>query len=319
MLFALIFASLFLGSMAHAQEASFFAAGEGLEKFGITLEHQDFGRAQADSANAGLIAIQEERAALSIPIYNSETKTFAITAKGQRTLITRALRFEDRAVSVPEEFGTAEVGVAFGRRTYGTDKLGLSASFGSAGTRLLGNGRTPILTAGMVLDRKQENGNSWIYFVNYSNNRTFLNNIPIPGIAYAWVKPKSRLVVGLPFTFGFWALDPVYVLVVASPFFATLDTSYRFWGPLQVFTNVGWTPRAYQNLVDGSEDRLIYNKKEWALGLRASMGPRGSLTLGYVREFDRSFVLGEGLGEANSSKIRVEGSGGFQVKARATF
>lgn len=307
----LIFALVF-GSIAASAQDAFFTTGEGLEKIGLVLEHQQFAAAGPGTS----LEIQEQRGAVSFPVHKGESSTLALTARGQRTLLNRSLVFADRGVAVPKEFGTVEVGAAYTKKTLTSGRMSVSGTIGAAGTRVLDNGRSPILTANFVLDKPAAEGNSWLYFVNYSNNRTLLNNIPLPGIAYSFNKPTSKIVVGLPFSFLLFRPDPWLFVSVLSPFFATADLGYRVWGPIQIYSSVGWTPRAYQNLVDGSEDRLIYNKKEAALGARAFFGPLGSLSIAYVQEFDRKFLLGRSVSDASSDKIPVDASGGLQLKMR---
>ncbi len=307
----LVTALLSVSSLARSQDA-FFSSGEGLEKIGLIFEQQTY----AAAGPLPSLEIQEQRAAISIPIYRGEMSTWAFTARGQRTVLNRSLAFADRGVSVPKEFGTGEVGAAYTRKTLTSGRMAVNATVGGAGTQIFSNGRTPILTASFVLDKPAENGNSWLYFVNYSNNRTLLNNIPLPGIAYAFKKPTSTIVLGLPFSFILWRPDPWMLVSVISPFVSNVEVAYRFWGPLQLYSGVAWNPRAYQNLVEGSEDRLIYNKKEASLGVRAFLGPKGSLSLAYTQEFDRKFLLGRSVGDASSDKISIESSGGVQLKVR---
>src|SRR5690606_12799452 len=74
----------------------------------------------------------------------------------------------------------------------------MSLSYGSASDRPFKNNRDNTLGANFI---KKFNSN-WFALVNYSNNRNFLNNIPIPGFFY--IKEMSReqtLVFGIPFIF----------------------------------------------------------------------------------------------------------------------
>jgi hypothetical protein len=85
------------------------------------------------------------------------------------------------------------------RRTFGGDKFwSLTGSYGSASDRPFKNSKDGTLSLNYV----QKLGQKWFGILNYSNNRPFLNNIPLPG--FFWVKemrPDRGLIIGFPFIY----------------------------------------------------------------------------------------------------------------------
>ncbi len=305
--------SALLGVDAHAQEMSIL--GGDPAAFVFSIEHQ--GEA-APKSNPDL-SIEEQKASAAIPIYNQGSWTGGIALRGQRTHLGKELRFANRGLQIPQDFATAEAGFFLSHVDESNQRYGLSATYGSAGHRLLDEGRTPIVTSTFSFEKPIEEGRSWIYFLNYSNNRTFWNHVPLPGFAYA-IKEKSRtLILGLPFLFANWRMDPYYVTAIIYPIGAMTEVSWRFWGPMMIYASLGWQPKAYQNLVQVSDERLIYTRKELAAGLRLFAGRKGSLSVGYVWNFDRRLFIGTSLTQVSEDVIDVDDSGGMQIKARASF
>lgn len=282
----------------------------------VSLEHQS---EEAPSSNPGLV-IDRQKAHAGIPLYKKESgSSLNLLVRGERTLLGESLFFSDRNVRTPREFGTAELGLAWHSQAADGARESISGTIGSAGKRLLDNGRSPIFSATYLVEKKKAEGRSWIYVLSYSNNRAFLNNIPLPGIAYVKNEKQYTLVLGLPFLFGNLRVDPWHLSASLSPWSASIDTAYRFYGPLMFYTNVKWQPKAYENLVEDSDDRFIFEKKEWGTGLRAAFGRKGSVSIGYVYNFDRRFMLGESIRDKNSDTIEIGDSGGVQILARGQF
>ncbi len=299
-----------------------------LTVFAMTAQAQDFGAmgggltsgTQLSAEGHALDGLEEGRIGLISTVYRDEQTSFALIGRGERTRLNgRYLRFPKRNVDVPTEFGSADFGFSVNHHSPHENKYGLSATFGSAGTRLLENEYSPIVSATITWERPSIDGRSWIYFVNYSNNRPTFNNIPLPGFAYA-IREKSRtLVFGLPFIFGNWRPDPWMCTVVSSPFVVMSEVGYRVRGPLQVFSGIGWFPRSYQNLVQGSDDRLIFDKKEANAGVRLFLGPQTQISLSYLYSFDRRFMLGESVLEENPDVVKLDDDHGAQLKLKFGF
>lgn len=262
-------------------------------------------------------ALEEQRLSLGIPVYTEALSGLSLTMRGQRARLGESLTFARAGVAIPREFGSADVGLAWSREDLAGNRFSASGSLGATGTRLLANGDSPVVGLNLVWDRKKLD-HSWIYFLNYSNNRTFLNNIPIPGLAYSWQGKSYNAVVGLPFAFFMWRPDPVYLTIALSPFASSVDLGLRFWGPLQAFSSLGWSPRAYQ-LTAGERDRLIYEERLAALGLRAMFGPMGTFSIAFVKAFKRRFLYGEGLTDRDADVLELGDSTGAQIKWRLSF
>jgi len=313
---AVVFALVLLWPVqSQSQEIPFISDGGG-GKTVFSIEHQSD---SAPSSNPELF-IEEQKASLAIPLYNNQKgSTLSFLLRGSRTLVGEDLTFPDRDIEVPREFGTAETGFSWLSKSIDGDSLGFSATYGFAGRRLLDSGLTPIIAATLTLEKQSTDSRSWLFFLNYSNNRVLLNHVPIPGIAYL-IKEKTRFfAIGVPFFFGMWQSDPVYFTLATSPLFVSGEASYRFWGPLLLSANAKWNPKSYQNLVEGSEERLIFDRKEVALNLKAFFGKYGNLSFGYAWNFNRRFLLGRSILDKDANSLSLDDSDGLRFSARLNF
>lgn len=264
------------------------------------------------------LKIEDQRGSLNIPVYTGTESGVSFIARGQRVELGERLQFTAADAEIPKEFGSADLGLSWNKEDLAGNRVGVSATYGRAGTQLLSDGSLPVLAANLIVERKKLD-HSWFYFLSYSNNRTVLNNIPLPGIAYGFRGETYNGVFGIPFAFLMWRPGLFALSAGVSPFGASLDTGLRVIGPLQIFASGGWSPRSYQNLIKGSEDRLIFDKKDLGGGLRVTFGPVASVSVGYFHNFDRRLLLGESLNDEDAEKIEITDSDGLQVKARLAF
>lgn len=308
----LILLASLLATPVFAQEMPFLSGG-GLDAFAFAFEHQ---RSMAPRSDPGL-SFSEQNAKMVVPLYKDSATAGAFTARGTRTEMGEEIEFQESGTKVPRLFGSADFGYSWMTEKLSGDKYGMSASYGDAGTDLFSGDNKPNLAATFFYEDDMVE-TSWVYFITYSNNRTTLNNIPIPGIAYVIKKREYTAAFGLPFLFWNWRPDPWNFTTFASPFGVAGEAAYRFFGPLQTFGSLSWAPKAYQNLVEDEDDRVIFDKKEVDLGFRVSAGRMASLSVAYVYNFDRRFLLGESINDHEES-FSIGDSAGIQAKFKASF
>lgn len=298
-----------LASRAQAQELPFLNPNAA-KAVGVTSEI---------TAVGGPLSVDESRAGFSAPVYVGERSIWNLTARAQSIRLGQALPLADRGVDVPKHFGGADFGLAaqFPREN---SNQGFSASIGSTGRRLFHDGNARAVTATYFHEWKLPSGNARYFLLSYSNNRTLLNGIPIPGFAYAFIKPTYRLIVGAPFFMWMWSPDPWRVQFFASPFSSAVQTAYVVRGPWQIQGSLGWYPRSFQNIVpDEDGERLLFDKKEWSLGGAFQPAPPISISLSYVYDFDRRLFAGQSVGKRRSGAVEIADAGGLQFKLRMAF
>lgn len=301
---------------ARAQEMPFLGGDQG-NPFSFFFDDTHF----MDASGPGnqRVHLNEQRFGMNIPISTDEKTFWNALLRGQRIYIDEKLVIADRGFVIPGEFGSVEAGLGWGEKRSEQHRVGASATLGSSGRTLLSKQNAVEVSFNAFTEHKQDDGNAWIYFLNYSNNRVILNNVPLPGFAYVMKKETTTMVMGVPFFFVFVNSMPWLLNATLSPFYTGAETTYIMGWP-QIFAGVGWTPRAYQNLVkDDAEDRLIYEKKEASLGLRLPFGRQKNVSLAYVHSFNRQFYLGESPLKSNSERVVLGDAGGLQLKMKFAF
>lgn len=206
-------------------------------------------------------------------------------------------------VVVPTKLWNAQAGAGYSLGLGERRRVGADLSFGSASDRPFLAWREDQLTATVYYQLPSRQRNSWLLLLNYSNNRPFLNNVPLPGFAYIIDDPQHRLqaVVGFPFAFARWSPAPKWT-VVASLFGGT---SYalegaRSFGEISCYMRLERQPLQWLRAARTDDsNRLVFDSKDVRVGARAAAGAlSGDVSVGRV--FDRHFFEAHDAGSRPS-------------------
>jgi hypothetical protein len=160
--------------------------------------------------------------------------------------------------------------------------------FGSASDRPFQASRDNTLNATGIMKFKEK----WFGAINYSNNRAFLNNVPLPGVIYVASAGRfESLIIGFPF---------IYWL---TPFHS--DWSFRYQGFLPwthrlrlLFTKFQFA-RPYFGIEqqpltffrynrDKSQDRIFWFERRLHFGVETGLSRNFRIDLGGGYSFDRT-------------------------------
>jgi hypothetical protein len=135
--------------------------------------------------------------------------------------------------------------------------------------------------------------NSWVFLLNYSNNRTFLNNIPLPGFAYVIREPDKGLTAAVGFPFALVRYKPDEDWTLSASLFGgsnyTVEAARRV-KPVTLYARLAREPRQWLRAGRSDySDRLIYDEKDARVGARAPLGAGLSLDGSLGWSFDRRF------------------------------
>jgi hypothetical protein len=143
--------------------------------------------------------------------------------------------------------------------------------------------------------------NSWAFFLNYSNQRSFLDHIPLPGAAYIWSPSrKTFAMIGLPIAF-----------LRTSPF-QDLSLEFFYFPPIRgrIKMAYAWNSRWTSYLLlrsdrdaflraDRTDDDawLRHSVVEANLGLGCQLNRHFSLDLSVGYAFDRQVYESDSFSE----------------------
>ena len=262
--------------------------------------------------------LEDQRLSISLPTHTHEASWSTATVRGQRLLFQNERQLD--GVLIPQEVGSADVGFSWTGVNASSEQTSASVSVGTTGRRLFHEDNGRSLGATVVTEKKDSPTTSWLYGLSYSNNRTVLNNIPIPIVARTWTAEKYKLVLGAPFVFLLYKPMPLVMTVFGTPFGAGAESSYYVYGPLALYGSYGWQPRVFQNLDPRDRnERFFYEKHQAGAGVRMALSAKSHVSIGYVYDFDRRLFMGRSLTNKRSDVVYLPNAGGFQLRAKLSF
>lgn len=109
----------------------------------------------------------------------------------------RELRIDHNNV-LPKSYETFEGGLQYTRYLEDKKFWSVQTRIGSESDKIFANKEVNTLTANFLYRASPK----WLFLANYSNNRSFLNNIPLPSVMYIHTMSREKVVLlGLPFLF----------------------------------------------------------------------------------------------------------------------
>jgi hypothetical protein len=200
--------------------------------------------------------------------------------------------------SVPQDLWSMEAGAGYNHHLAGGREFGLTFNVGSDSDHPFYSIHETVFRAGANYRIPSGEQNAWLFFLNYSNNRYFFNNVPLPGVGYFFKTDEDRLqgIIGFPFVSLSYRPTPDWnaQLSVFGPRNINVEISRKMIGPVRLYTAFIWNSQEW--LIADRQDysnRLFFDKKRAALGLRSPL-PRGFLfDISGGRQFDQRFFVND--------------------------
>jgi hypothetical protein len=256
----------------------------GLDEFGVRV-HSAVIKAEQDtySVNAGFSELQVNDK-LPIPPWSGH-----------------------RGFLVPRTLESISVGGAWNRHLKNDDDFGLSLGIGSESDQPFYGIRETSIHLTALYHLPLSTRSNWTFFLNYSNNRTFANGVPLPGAMYSYVDPEKRimLMAGFPLIFisygitDRWDVRGSYFI----PKSISLETGYKIVPPaLRAYGRFEIQQKSFlRETREDLTEQLFFERDKLSLGLQLPLRADlvADISTGY--EYDRSFYESErmqGLSDA---------------------
>lgn len=286
----LIITAFLLAGRVHAQEN-----GAGFARFlGYNEDRAKYDNAEQLGDRGPFIWRQE--ADFSQTVYRSTPDAWTVSGRAGELELGDSPRIvlPQNGALVPEKLWNLQGGVEYSHELGDRRRWGANAAFGSASDRLFLSWREDQATASVYYQMPSLERNSWIFLLNYSNNRPFANNIPLPGFAYIIDSPAYHLnaIVGFPFLYARWS--PVEPWTFSAGLFGGasyfVEAARRLGDRVSAFARLERTPLQWLRAGrSNDDDRLIFDSKDARAGVRAELGRGFSLEASAGRAFDRRF------------------------------
>jgi hypothetical protein len=226
--------------------------------------------------------------------------------------------------SVPQDLWSIEGGGAYNHLFNNGRQFGLNFDVGSDSDHPFYSIHEVVFRATANYRLPSGDHNAWLFFLNYSNNRHFFNNVPLPGVGYYFQAFDDRLqgLIGFPFAALRYkpTQDWTAQVSIFGPRNVNAEISRRIIGPLKAYTAFIWNAQEW--LIADRQDysnRLIFDKKRAALGLRSPL-PGGFLfDVSGGRQFDQRFFVNDSSSYSSVPTAGLAPAWFFQTKLTYRF
>ena len=121
------------------------------------------------------------------------------TASVESWLIDSDARLPDTNQAMPDQLDSVELSLGYSRQLTGGRMFGISVGIQSASDEVFADSDNTGLQATATYTLPTTNRDSWIFMLQYDQQRSFLPEVPIPGVAYRWAShPEWTVMLGLP-------------------------------------------------------------------------------------------------------------------------
>ena len=244
---------------------------------------------------------------LSFPLLQDEQREWTMQARFGAMDIDTDARLPDTRERFPGELWDVRVGTTYRQRLDNGWIGGGNLVIGSPSDRPFASGDEILVNATgflMVPDSKQS---TWVFFVNYANNRDFLPNVPLPGVAYDYRPDKRlRVLAGVPMSMLRWT--PTDRLALEASYFIPrtihAKVSFDLVEAVQLYAGFDWSSQRYfRHDRRDDDDRLFYYQKRVAIGARWDLHENVWLDLSGGWAFDRFWFEGEDYGDRGNNRL----------------
>ena len=232
-------------------------------------------------------------------VYDDGKNNFSVGAKYHKLDLNQQSEFV-------RDYYKLEGSVSYRRIAEDKKFWSTSLSFGSASDKPFRNGRDATIGANFL---KQFNSR-WFGILNYSNNRPFLNNIPIPGFFYVKEMTQERaMVIGFPI---FYWMTPInenwsFRYFGVLPFTHRAKILYTKWKFIKPYIGYEQSPDMFlRHDRDNRRDRFFWFERKLAAGVEGGLSRQIRYDLSGGWAFDREFFEAKNYTEKKKNQFHVE-------------
>jgi hypothetical protein len=249
-----------------------------------------------------------------IPIMKNEESDFEFIGFFDcKNMDTEAI-FPATGIKLPDNLYSINIGPSYRRQFANGWTGGALFMVGSASDKLFHSKHEISLRGDLFLKVPTTEKNAWLFFLDYSNRREFLQQIPIPGAAY-WYEPSKtfRAIIGAPISairykpFDSLTLEASYFFIRTVSATATYEMNKK----LSLYGTFDWNNELYLRAErENNRHRLFYYDKTLSAGLKFKPWQYVTIDISGGYSFDRFFFEAKEYDNRNDNKIDI-GNGPF--------
>jgi len=289
-----------LSSFGHADDRgvdreSPLMIGEGMAPTSDMVDYQLWG---SPGQSGGRPTMVDQRETGRFIVSRTASDTWSVNERFSHLGIGESIAIPQINTSVPQDLWSIESGAAYNHLFDSGRQLGLNFGVGSDSDHPFYSIHEVVFRATANYRLPSGDHNAWLFFLTYSNNRHFFNGVPLPGAGYYFQAYDNRLqgLVGFPFASLRYKPTPDWNAQVSifGPRNVNAEIGRWICGPLQAYTAFQWNAQEW--LIADRQDysnRLVFDKKRAALGLRSPL-PHGFIfDVSGGRQFDQRFFVND--------------------------
>jgi len=229
----------------------------------------------------------------------------------------------DTGTKVDELLQDIEFGFGSRHTRANRDMYGWFASVGSASDQAFNSYDEISIMLNAFYKLNGSRTAAWMFMLNYSNRRSFLPNVPIPGAAYVYQPNRRTLIIaGMPF------------FMIRYPLGAATDLKVRYFVPDQI--EIGTETRIYKNLYlltgarkdeesyfladrADTDDRLYYEESRVFGGLKWKPDEKTEVELVAGYGFDCFFYQGEDDDDDHQDRVDLDDAASINIALSRRF
>jgi len=258
------------------------------------------------------LSVYKQDLSLFVPMWQDKQNDFSFTSSLKVRSNHGTATFPTSGVNLPGTLWDIRFGPNY-RHQFGNGWiLGAGVLFGSASDEPFDSYNEMELMGNLFLRVPEDNGDAWLGFINYSNNRDFLNNYPIGGFGY-WFGSVEWFegLVGIPLmSFTFLPKEKVNIHYTYYPLLnMNAEVVYKPTRWFSMMASFDWTNERYFRPSRTDRRARIFNyEKRVAAGFKVSTSRwfHIKLTGGYA--FDRFYFEGRRYSDRNNDRIDIANS-----------
>lgn len=225
-------------------------------------------------------------------ISKSSSDTWALRERVSRFHLSDPVTISPSGLKIPQTLWATELGMTYGHRRKNGQSLGVNFSIGSASDKIFHSRHETVLQLAGNYRRPIDMNHAWLFFLAYSNNRHFFNNLPLPGFAYYFYSPlyRVRAILGFPFISFVLTPTPQWEgrFSIFGPRRLSTEVAFRIKGPFQTYGRYEWGQQEWLRADrENNKDRLFFDRQRVMLGLRTPVSKNISIDTSIGREFKR--------------------------------
>jgi hypothetical protein len=201
--------------------------------------------------------------------------------------------------ALPAQLTDQSLGVAFPIAKIDEWVMGLSLGLGYAGSSPYGEGGSWYGKGTFIIFRQFGEEDALIFVLDYDRNRTFLPDVPLPGVAYTRrIDPTVFFIVGAPLTSVTWTPTPQLRVELGYILVETFDAAigYEVTPHVSLFGNLEYRNTGFFLDEIGDTDRLFFQQRRAEVGVRwtplkknQTLGFTAAVGYAWAQEFSEGF------------------------------